>query len=56
MRARPITVRPCCKAWEIENAPEPFEAEVTAAEQLISYLAKWDPLATKAGQSLLLCR
>ena len=30
------------KQWELENAPEPFEAEVTAAEQLIAYLAKWD--------------
>ena len=30
------------KQWALENAPEPFEAEVTAAEQLIAYLAKWD--------------
>lgn len=35
------------KQWEIENAPEPFEAEVSAAEQLIAYLAKWDPKSTK---------
>ena len=30
------------KQWERENAPEPFEAEVTAADQLVAYLAKWD--------------
>lgn len=29
------------KKWELENAPEPFDAEVTAAEQLITYLSKW---------------
>lgn len=37
------------KQWERENAPEPFEAEVTAADQLTAYLAKWDPLGAKAG-------
>ena len=37
------------KQWERENAPEPFEAEVTAADQLIAYLAKWDPLSAKAA-------
>jgi len=36
------------KKWERENAPEPFEAEVTAAEQLIAYLAKWDPMGRDA--------
>ena len=35
------------KQWELENAPEPFEAEVTAAEQLIAYLAKWDTGASE---------
>ena len=29
------------KKWELDNAPEPFDAEVTAAEQLITYLSKW---------------
>mmetsp|Transcript_39559 Transcript_39559/g.63449 ORF Transcript_39559/g.63449 Transcript_39559/m.63449 type:complete len:585 (-) Transcript_39559:270-2024(-) len=38
------------KQWEIENAPEPFEAEVAAAEQLIAYLAKWDPKSNKAAE------
>ena len=35
------------KQWELENAPEPFETEVTAAEQLIAYLAKWDTGASE---------
>ena len=35
------------KQWERENAPEPFEAEVTAADQLIAYLAKWDPASAE---------
>ena len=35
------------RQWEIENAPEPFEAEVSAADQLLAYLAKWDPRSNK---------
>ena len=35
------------KQWERENAPEPFEAEVTAADQLVAYLAKWDPASSE---------
>ena len=38
------------KQWEIENAPEPFEAEVAAADQLIAYLAKWDPKNIKEAE------
>lgn len=29
------------KEWERENAPEPFDKEVTACEQLVSYLSKF---------------
>lgn len=29
------------KEWEAENAPEPFDKEVTACEQLIGYLSKY---------------
>lgn len=39
------------KQWELENAPEPFEAEVTAAEQLIAYLAKWDTEESKESKA-----
>ena len=38
------------RQWEIENAPEPFEAEVSAADQLIAYLSKWDPANIKAAE------
>ena len=30
------------KQWEKENAPEPFEDEVSACDALLAYLAKWD--------------
>ena len=39
------------KQWALENAPEPFEAEVTAAEQLIAYLAKWDTGESEAKKA-----
>mgnify|MGYP003308540949 CR=1 FL=1 len=39
------------KQWALENAPEPFEAEVTAAEQLIAYLAKWDTGESEARKA-----
>ena len=38
------------KQWERENAPEPFEAEVTAADQLVAYLARWDPSSRVAEE------
>ena len=36
------------KAWDIENAPEPFELEVAAADQLVNYLGKWDAESDEA--------
>ena len=30
------------KQWELENAPEPFEDEVSACDALVTYLAQWD--------------
>jgi hypothetical protein len=38
------------KQWALENAPEPFEAEVTAADQLVAYLARWDPSSRVAEE------
>lgn len=36
------------QAWDIENAPEPFELEVAAADQLVNYLGKWDAESDEA--------
>jgi uncharacterized coiled-coil DUF342 family protein len=41
------------KQWERENAPEPFEAEVTAADQLVAYLARWDPSSREGRDDAL---
>ena len=30
------------KQWELENAPEPFEEEISACDALMTYLAQWD--------------
>eukprot|EP00959_Pyramimonas_sp_CCMP1952_P157353 3290562-Pyramimonas_sp.AAC.1 len=41
------------KAWEAENAPEPFDKEVVACEQLMGYLRKYtvEAVATPAASA-----
>ena len=36
------------KQWERENAPEPFEAEISACDQLVSFLQKFLPKSAPA--------
>ena len=46
------------KQWERENAPEPFEAEISSCDQLVSFLQKFlpknvpvEPLSSKDGSA-----
>lgn len=39
------------KQWEKDNAPEPFEEEVSACDTLIGYLSKWDMSASKENDA-----
>jgi len=38
------------KKWELENAPEPFEDEISACDTLVTYLSKWDSSASKENE------